>query len=262
MEPAIVYEDDALLVVGKPAGMVVNKSDTTRGLTTLQDWVEGYLRASSVSKVPRVSRGEVDTQGSLDTVEVFYNRAGIAHRLDKETSGILLIAKQPQAFFTLLRQFRERTIHKAYTALVHGKVVPMRGEIKAPVGRQEWNRKRFGVVAGGRDAITAYEVLGYYKDGDETYSLLSLYPQTGRTHQIRVHVKYINHPIVSDELYGGRKTARNDRKKLTRLFLHASNISFLHPKSGEAVQFESPLPDDLSKFLNHLERIDEESNLG
>lgn len=259
MEPAIVYEDDALLVVGKPAGMVVNKSDTTKGLTTLQDWVEGKEQRAK-GKGQRVE--DVDTQGSLDTVEVFYNRAGIAHRLDKETSGILLIAKQPQAFFTLLRQFRERTIHKAYTALVHGKVVPMRGEIKAPVGRQEWNRKRFGVVAGGREAVTSYEVLGYYKEANEIYSLLKLYPQTGRTHQIRVHVKYINHPIVSDELYGGRKTARNDRKKLERLFLHASNIAFLHPVTGKKVTFETPLPDDLAGFIDMLVRIDETGDLG
>lgn len=259
MEPEIVYEDEALLVVGKPAGMIVNKSDTTKGLTTLQDWVEAkQQRGKSLEQ--RVEG--VDTQGSLDTVEAFYNRAGIAHRLDKETSGILLIAKKPQAFFNLLKQFRERTVHKAYTALVHGKVTPLKGEIKAPVGRQEWNRKRFGVIAGGRDALTGYEVLGYYKDGSETYTLLRLYPQTGRTHQIRVHVKYINHPIVSDDLYGGRKTARNDRKKLTRLFLHASNIVFLHPATEKEITFQVSLAFDLQEFVDKLERIDETGDLG
>jgi 23S rRNA pseudouridine1911/1915/1917 synthase len=255
MEPTIIFEDDALFVVGKPAGMVVNKSDTTRHFVTLQDWAEKY-----VDVVSRAN-GSVDTLGSLDTIEAFYDRAGIAHRLDKETSGILLIAKQPQPFFNLLRQFRERTVHKAYTALVHGKVQPKNGEIKAPVGRQEWNRKRFGVVAGGREAVTRYEVLGYYADGHEIYSLLRLYPETGRTHQIRVHLKYINHPIVSDDLYGGRKTARNDRKKLERLFLHASNIAFLHPVSGEEVRFQMSLSPDLQQFIEKLERIDETVDL-
>ena len=137
MEPKILFEDEALLVVGKPPGMIVNKSETTKDLFTMQDWAEERLQ-SILSKTQPIE--QVDTQGSIDSPEVFYSRAGIAHRLDKETSGILLIGKNPHAFFNLLRQFRERAIHKAYTALVHGKVMPSKGEIKAPVGRQGWNR--------------------------------------------------------------------------------------------------------------------------
>src|SRR5690606_18980074 len=134
----------------------------------------------------------------------------------------------------LLRQFRERTIHKSYTALAHGRVSPKESDIRVPVGRLTWNRKRFGVIPGGRESVTRYKTVAVYEDKKKgLYTLLQLFPETGRTHQIRVHLKYINHPIVSDALYAGRKTARNDRKKLARLFLHASEISFLHPTKGE-----------------------------
>ncbi len=245
MHPTILYEDPSLLVLNKPAGITVNKSDTTKGEDTIQDWVEEYL------KVPEGNQ--------FDT---FYQRAGIVHRLDKETSGILLVAKTPEAFVDLQRQFKERLVKKTYLALAHGKITPETGEINVPVGRLPWNRKRFGVVAGGRDSLTRYKVLSYYTLYAKSYTLLELYPETGRTHQIRVHLKHIGHPIFGDSLYAGRKTARDDRKFLERVFLHAAKISFFHPArhryaqalAGEPVYhelltFEAPLPDALQKIL-------------
>lgn len=247
MNLQIIYEDNDVLAIDKPSGLTVNRSETTVGQITVQDFAEEKLQISKIKKEP------VDTQGSIDTIDAFYNRSGIVHRLDKETSGILLVAKNPFAFFHLLKQFRERTIHKSYVALAHGIVKPPEDEIKVPVGRLTWNRKRFGVIAGGRDSITKYKTINTYSDSKrDKYSLLELFPETGRTHQIRVHLKYINHPIVSDALYGGRKTARNDRKKLLRLFLHAAKISFHHPISDSELSLESKLPRDLQSFVETL----------
>jgi len=240
--PQIIYQDDDIIVVEKPSGMTVNRSETTAKDITLQDWIENQFKIQS-------EKFKVDRETD------FYKRSGIVHRLDKETSGIILIAKTKIAFEDLQRQFKERVVEKSYQALVHGKMIPPEGEISVPVGRLEYNRKRFGVVAGGRESTTFYKTLNAFTNPKtkETLSLLELYPKTGRTHQIRVHVKYLNHPIVSDELYGGRKTARNDRKILHRLFLHAAKISFVHPTNHEKITFESTLPQELQEFLDYLQ---------
>jgi len=246
MEPGIIFEDSEILVLDKPSGMIVNASDTTAGEKTVQEWAETKVK-SQKSKV------------KIDEESDFYKRAGIVHRLDKETSGILLVAKNVESFENLQRQFKERRVKKTYIALVHGKVEPTEGEINVAVGRLPWNRKRFGVIAGGREAVTKYKVLSikYYVLGNknEPLTLLELYPKTGRTHQIRVHLKYFNHPIFADPLYAGRKTARNDRKLLPRIFLHASEILFLHPKTQKIVSFESPLPKELNDFLEILDSV-------
>lgn len=236
MEPKVIYEDESLLILDKPAGVVVNRAESVKG-QTVQEWVEKYL-------------------GIRNQESGIGGRAGIVHRLDKETSGLLIVAKTPEAFENLQRQFKERRVKKTYLALVHGEVKPEEGEIQVPIGRLPWNRKRFGVLPGGREAVTKYKVLSikHYELGKkrESFSLLELYPETGRTHQIRVHLKYFNHPIFGDSLYAGRKTARADRKILPRLFLHAVKISFLHPESGEIMTFESPLPAELTTFLKTL----------
>ncbi|OGH06825.1 MAG: hypothetical protein A2W22_02130 [Candidatus Levybacteria bacterium RBG_16_35_11] len=235
-----LFEDESILVLNKPAGITVNRSETTRHEETVQDWLEKRLKTEKLKLRNRLSESD------------FYKRAGIVHRLDKETSGILLVAKDEDSFMNLQKQFKERMVKKTYLALTHGKIKVKEGEIKVPVGRLPWNRKRFGILAGGRESVTEYKVLNYFiskKNNSEFYSLVELYPKTGRTHQIRVHLKFINHPIFSDFLYAGRKTAREDRKILKRVFLHASKISFSHPKSGERMAFESPLPPDLSKTL-------------
>jgi len=237
----IIYEDDDILVLDKPSGITVNKSDTTIHEQTIQDFVENKLA---------VFKSHVVTSDDND----FYKRAGIVHRIDKETSGILLVAKNLLAFENMQKQFKDRVVKKTYLALAHGKVVPEIGEINVPVGRLPWSRKKFGVLAGGREAITKYKVLKIINirigNREEPMSLLELYPETGRTHQIRVHLKYYNHPIFADFLYAGRKTSRDDRKVLDRVFLHAHKISFMHPKTNQQISFESSLPDELNQVIN------------
>lgn len=237
MSLSIIFEDEDLLVINKPWGITVNRSDTTSAEETLQDLAE---------KSGKIEENTGD--------EEFDSRGGIVHRLDKETSGVMLLAKNPASFHELQRQFKERIIEKSYVALAHGQLSPRSGEISAPVGRLPWNRKRFGVLAGGREAMTHYEVIREYEfpGTGEKLSLVRLMPKTGRTHQIRVHLKYINHPIFADPLYSGRKTAREDRRELSRVFLHAEKITFQHPKSGEKMTFEAPLPPELSNLLEKL----------
>ncbi len=260
LAPQIIYQDENIIVVDKPSGMTVNRSETTRDEVTLQDWVETEYQISK-SKNQR----EEDSE--------FFARSGIVHRLDKETSGLLLVAKTPNVFVDLQAQFKARTVKKIYIALAHGLVVPAEGTIRAPVGRLPWNRKQFGIVAGGREAITKYKTISNFKcqislrpelraranvKYDEL-TLLELYPETGRTHQIRVHLKYIGHPIFADFLYAGRKTAREDRRLLSRVFLHAFSLRFTHPFTQKEVQFTSDLPHDLITALTRFEKTEPHS---
>jgi len=228
-----------LLVLDKPAGVVVNRAKSVRG-KTVQDWLEKYL------KIRGRGIGE---------------RAGIVHRLDKETSGILLVAKTKEAFENLQAQFKKREVKKTYTALVHGKVEPEKGRVGVPVGRLPWNRERFGVLPGGRNAETEYKVSSYYKKDNQDFSRLTVTPKTGRTHQIRIHLRYLGHPIVSDEFYGGRKTARLDRTWCPRLFLHAAEIAFTHPVGKKPANFKLNLPEDLEKALINLKAFTLEQGL-
>lgn len=242
--PTIIYQDSDLLVIDKPAGLTVNTSDTTIHEQTVQDWVEKQY--------------DIQSQPNKDVSESdFYKRGGIVHRIDKETSGILLIAKNEDSFLNLQSQFKLRTVHKTYHTLVHGIVKPSEGEVTVPIGRLPWNRRLFGVVAGGREAYTSYKVLKHVQDSEglQTYSYLEVSPKTGRTHQIRVHMKYLQHPIVADALYSGRKTSRNSREQLSRLFLHAHSISFLHPHSQKELTFISELPQELNDFMKSLKEV-------
>ena len=219
----IIYEDQHFFVLNKPAGLVVDHSVSSRA-KTLQDW----LAVKNQTKV---------------------FRDGIVHRLDKETSGLLLAAKTTAMVKKLQQLFKNRRIKKRYLALVHGEVRPVKGEIRAPISRSSFNRQKFGVFPGGRESVTQYRVVENFKEG---YCLLELRPLTGRTHQIRVHLKHLGHPIVGDAKYGGRKTVRTDRGWCPRQFLHASYLGFDHPVSGQSVEFESPLPNDLKKALAAL----------
>jgi len=243
-EPTIIFEDDNLLVVDKPAGMVVNRADTVKDEMTLQDWIEKNFQFSIFNF-------------QLDKESDFYRRSGIVHRLDKETSGIILVAKDESSFYNLQKQFKEGRVEKVYIGLCHGKVALKEGEINVPVGRLPWDRKKFGVVPAGRESRTLYKVLEYKtlktdRKG-EVLSLVEFYPKTGRTHQIRVHLRYLGHPIFADSLYAGRKNIRSDRKLLPRHFLHAAKIKFSHPKTGQTIEFESSLPAELAEFLVRLE---------
>lgn len=247
----ILYEDAALIVLDKPAGITVNRSQTTIHEETIQDWTEKRL---GFTKSERQDTSVVITDYTSDAyfVQAFRDRGGIVHRLDKETSGILLVAKDPQVFKHLQQQFKDRTVEKTYRALVHGVLTPPEGEIAIPVDRLPWNRRLFGVVPGGRPSTTFYATVAVYTlqpKRSEQFSLVEITPKTGRTHQIRVHMKYLNHPIVSDFLYAGRKTSRDDRKLLDRVFLHAVKIRIIHPVTGEMVTFTSPLAEELQSFI-------------
>lgn len=224
MDIPILFEDSHLLLINKPPGIVVNRARTVTE-PTVEDWVREKYRLP------------------LD-------RGGIVHRIDKETSGILLIAKTPEAFGELQRQFKDREVKKTYLAIVHATLVPKEGEIRAPVGRLPWNPERFGIVPGGKEAITKYKIYNYYKKYND-YSVVELYPETGRTHQIRVHLKYIGHPIVGDYRYAGRKVSRQDRASGSpRVMLHAWKIAFTHPATGTTLAIEAPIPDDMKRLCN------------
>ena len=246
-EPKIIFEDEDLLVIDKPSGMVVNRAQTVAAGITVQDWVETKNQKSKIKN----QKHQIISKFQDPSLKAFFDRSGIVHRLDKETSGLLLIAKNPESFANLQAQFKNRQVVKKYLALVHGKVAPEEGEIKAPIARLPWNRERFGVFPGGREAVTRYKRLSVFTE----YSLLEVIPQTGRTHQIRVHLKYAGHPLVSDLFYAGRKTAREDRKFCPRLFLHASFLRITHPRERVSLEFESPIPSDLKKTLDNLKPL-------
>jgi 23S rRNA pseudouridine1911/1915/1917 synthase len=238
----IIFEDEQFLVLNKPAGIVVNKSDSAKEIT-VQEWMEEKL----------ASEGLVVT-GESEIEKEFISRGGVVHRLDKDTSGLLLLAKNPESFEKLKDQFKERTVAKKYLTLVHGDVKPPEGQIDAPIERSPFNRMHFGVFPGGREAQTIYRKQANYEriqgKEKEVFSLLEVEPKTGRTHQIRVHMKYVNHPVVSDPIYGGRKNLQQDLEFCPRLFLHAFEISFLHPITGEKLAFKAELPPELQKVLD------------
>jgi 23S rRNA pseudouridine1911/1915/1917 synthase len=253
LEPKIIFEYTDLLVLDKPAGMVVDKSETqVEG--TVEEWLEKRLQVTG-------GRGQLA-------------RAGIVHRLDKDTSGLLLVAKTQAALENLQSQFKERTTKKEYLALVHG-IIEKAGVIEGGIGRNPGNREKFVVIEEGKEAVTEYEplerlafrverIVEIFSDFSKiklrkldairyyNYTLVKAKPHTGRTHQIRVHLKYIGFPIVADEKYAGRKTYRLDKRWCPRQFLHAAKIGFKHPVSGEWMEFESPLPEDLEEALTNL----------
>ncbi len=214
----VVYEDAALAVIDKPAGLVVHPSPG-HPAGTLADMLR--------------ERGA--TWSLLGGAE----RPGIVHRLDRDTSGLLVVAKTESAHRALAAQLRDRTLGRTYTAMVRGGFREKTGEIDAPIGRDPRDRKRMAVVDGGRAAVTDFRVVERFG----AVSLLEVNLRTGRTHQIRVHMAYIRHPIVGDGVYGGLEPA------LSRPALHASALRFAHPDTGESCAFTSPLPAELQSFL-------------
>jgi 23S rRNA pseudouridine1911/1915/1917 synthase len=237
--PKIIFEDDQVLVIEKPAGLVVNRAATVKE-KTLQDWLAQRLQFFA---------------GENENKE-FSKRTGLVHRLDKETSGLMVVAKTAAAYEFLVKQFKERKVLKKYLALIHGCLKPLVGDIQAPIKRHPRNRFRFGVFVDGRPAVTHYQVLAYYEHPKEKnkskryYSLVEVVPKTGRTHQIRVHFSHLHYPVVSDRLYAGRKTSRQDRGWCSRLFLHAAYLEFTHVTSGKRVKFVSKLPAALALALS------------
>ena len=218
----IIYQDSDIIVVDKPPGLTVHPAPGNPS---------GTLVNALLAIVP-------DLQGISGTL-----RPGIVHRLDKDTSGLIVVAKNDRAMLTLQAQLKERLVHKTYIAVVEGVPDPREGMIEAPLGRHPKNRKKQAVVAGGREAISKYRVKEVLP---ANRALLEVEPVTGRTHQIRVHLAAIGHPIVGDTLYGRRSNV------VGRQFLHAARLGFNMP-GGRQVEFESPLPSDLRAALDELQ---------
>ena len=230
----IVYEYETLVVVNKPAGLVVHPAAGAPSGTLAN------ALAYHFQQLPDGGSGV---------------RPGLVHRLDRDTSGLLVVAKTDAALEHLSDQFRDRTVFKSYVALVHGRVTSTSGKIDQPLARDPSNRTRMAVVRGGRNALTLYRVRRSF----ERFTLLDVELKTGRTHQIRVHLAWMKHPVVGDETYGGGRdnTIQNARlraqvRSLNRQFLHAEKLGFTHPKTNEFVKFESPLPADLEGLLESL----------
>ena len=254
MKIEILYEDKNVLALYKPAGMAVHRDvHSKKTEKTVTDFVIAH--DASIAKVGEPM--EVEHKGAI--VKIL--RPGIVHRLDKETSGVLLVAKNKKMFLSLKEQFQNHTIKKVYRAFVYGSVTDPRaslatggrGVISAPLGRSPVDIRMWTAGRGARpplrDAVTEYKVLDRFKDGKDNYTYIELYPRTGRTHQIRVHMRYINHPIVSDPLYRGEKDLALGMK---RLAFHALSITYtdLH---GEMKTIEAPLPTDFKSVIrSHL----------
>jgi 23S rRNA pseudouridine1911/1915/1917 synthase len=219
----ILYEDNDLLVVDKPAGMTVHPA-------------AGHHENTLVNALLYHTSSLADTGDR--------QRPGIVHRLDKDTSGVMLVAKNRSAYLNLTSQFKNRAVIKKYFVLVKGHLTPQEGVIEASIGRNRINRERMAVVSEGRgkEARTEYNVVDYISD----YTLLEVHPETGRTHQIRVHLAAIGYPVAGDKIYGVKTSF------LTRQFVHSSCIGFCLPSTDEYVEFTSPLPPDLKKALKEI----------
>ena len=228
----VVFEDEELIVVNKPAGMVVHPAAGVPSGTLANALAFHFQQLSQFGGAAR---------------------PGIVHRLDRGTSGLLVVAKTEAAHEDLANQFRAREVFKSYVALVHGQLEKRNGQIDQPIARDARNRTRMAVVRGGREALSLFRI----REGYDRFTLLDIELKTGRTHQIRVHLAWLKHPVVGDEIYGGGrdKTVSNPViksaiGKLQRQFLHAERLAFLHPRTREKLRFNVPLPVDLTQLLD------------
>ncbi len=220
----ILYEDDALIVVNKPQGMVVHPAPGNYSGTLVNALL--YHCKDNLSGINGVKR------------------PGIVHRIDKDTSGVLVIAKNNEAHVSLAEQIKEHSVNREYVALLHGKLKTDKGTIKTFIGRHKTDRKKMAVLSDGKHAVTHFEVLDRY----DKYTLIKAKLETGRTHQIRVHMSYIGHPVVGDPVYGPKVSPF----KLNGQLLHAQKLGFIHPIKKEYVEFSAPLPEYFTKVLNSI----------
>ena len=218
----IYYEDEDVIVINKPSGMVVHPALGNYSGTVVNALMYHCKDLSGINGI---------------------NRAGIVHRIDKDTSGLIVCCKSDLAMKSLSHQFLEKSVDRKYIAICYGVINHNLGRIDAPLGRDPENRKRYAVVDDGKHAVTNFKVLERFKE----YTLLELALDTGRTHQIRVHMKYIGHPIVGDPLYGPRNVIGENGQ-----YLHAQTLGFTHPRTGKRLEFTSPLPDFFTEFLESL----------
>ena len=218
----ILHEDSDLMVINKQAGLPVHPSP-------------GHPNQTLVNAI-LAHCNEFELSGD-------HFRPGIVHRLDKDTSGLIVIAKNEKTHDYLSKQFMDRKVNKVYSALVNGNLTPLNAIIDAPIGRDPNNRKRMAIVNTGRKSTTEYSVRSNFTK----YTLIDVKPITGRTHQIRVHMLSVGHPLTGDKIYG------TPHSKLNRQFLHAKSLGFKHPVTEEYIEFKTDLPDDLNSFINSLE---------
>lgn len=273
-EIKVIFEDKDIVLINKPAGVVTNKADSVKQ-PSLQDWFEkNYVGEFANDWQNCVPMDFSPEYGSPE--EIFEQRKGMVHRLDKNTSGIVIFAKHPGSLVNLLAQFRKRETQKKYLALVHGNFRVPKGNIIAPIARARVDRRKFAVDVNGREAETHYEVVQEYKgfkdefldkyeekdqktlkQADRFYnqgfSLVECSPKTGRTHQIRVHMAHENHPLVGDVTYLGKKRAKVDPLWCSRHFLHAKELEFTHPRTDEKVSYSAELPKELKEVVANLE---------
>ena len=244
----IVLEDEYLAIINKPAGMVVHPG-AGNSTGTLANAIAWHFKFQIPNSKLKDESGTWKPESGIDP------GIGIVHRLDKDTSGLIVVAKDEQTHEALSNQFRDREVQKSYVALVHGNPRENTGTIDRPLARDRWHRTKMTVAANGRHALSLWKVRARY----EKFTLLDVEIKTGRTHQIRVHLASINHPVVGDVTYGeGRDNTiadhviKNAVQKLDRFFLHSEKLSFTHPKTGEPMNFLQPLPVELEAFLTML----------
>lgn len=234
----ILYQDSDVIVVNKPAGLVVHPA-------------AGNLTGTLVNALLYHCKDLSGIGGKL--------RPGIVHRLDKDTTGILVVAKSDNAQQSLAEQFKKHSTKRKYVALVHGVIIRDKGKIEAEIGRHETERKKMSVkTRRGKTAVTHFKVLGRF----DQFTLVELTLETGRTHQIRVHMSSINHPVVGDQVYGGKERISGVKdvkirkliRQLGRQALHAANLGFIHPESKKYMEFQAPIPEDFQKVLDALKQ--------
>lgn len=214
-----IFEDDDILVIDKPAGITVHPAEGESDITIAEIFADKY------------------------TGDIKSDRDMIVHRLDKGTSGVMVLVKNPSARASLVSEFKKRKVRKKYLALLIGKLKPEEGIIDMPLARDIVKRQRIAPVEEGKDAKTLYKVVKYFQG----HTLVEANPKTGRTHQIRVHFSAIGFPIYGDQRYG------NPKEITERIFLHAAELSFIHPSTGGRVKYASPLPQELEEILKNLE---------
>jgi 23S rRNA pseudouridine1911/1915/1917 synthase len=241
VEFSVVYQDSSLIIVNKPPGLVIHPAP-------------GHLRGTLVHGLLEHSRDLSGIGGIL--------RPGIVHRLDKDTSGLLVVAKNDRAHGHLSAQFKAGEVKKRYLAIVHGIIRGSHGEIDLPIGRHPKRRKEMAVVSsGGRTALTTWQKM---EELGGKFSILSVTPKTGRTHQIRVHLSHVGHPVVGDPVYGYRRQwwkkhfpeKNGPAPKVVRQMLHAETLGFIHPDSGVFCEFSAPMPTDMKDLIGVLKLLD------
>jgi len=254
----ILHEDDDIIVINKSADMIVHPA---RGNTsgTIANALAFHL-ASAQAEEDEEDNDQTEPDDSKLPFALGEFRPGIVHRLDRNTTGVMILAKNDVAQWKISRQFHDRKVEKSYLAIVHGTPDLTRDRVNAPLGINLKFRYKYAVrPETGKEAITFYEVLESFRG----FSLLKLTPKTGRTHQIRVHLSYIKHPVVADDMYGGKPVYPWQIKNaepapedpiISRCALHASTIAFTHPTTQEIVRFEAPLPDDMANLLDLLRK--------